>query len=125
MAYVPVVAFVLTVSYVWMLSENLRLGRMYSFIAGMVTLASPLMIWCGMNTLNEIVIAVFITGLFVMITEERAPAAPLVAGVLLGGLCFLHMMITVMMPMLVILMLVFLLQLELVLGLGFQLLRQF
>ncbi len=105
MSYVTVIAFCLTVAYVWMLSENLRLGRLYSFIAGLVVMASPLMIWCGMNTLNEIVIAVFITGLFVMITEERAPSAPLIAGVLLSGLCFLHMMITVMMPMLVILML--------------------
>lgn len=104
-SYVPVLAFCLVVAYVWMLSENLRLGPMYSFIAGMVVMASPLMIWCGMNTLNEIVIAVFVTGLFVMITEERAPSAPLIAGVLLAGLCFLHMMITVMMPMLVILML--------------------
>ncbi|MCR4586636.1 MAG: hypothetical protein K5686_13045 [Lachnospiraceae bacterium] len=104
-SYVPVLAFCLTVAYVWMLSENLRLGRLYSFAAGLVIAASPLMIWCGMNTLNEIVIAVFISGLFVMITEERAPSAPLVAGVFLAGLCFLHMMITVMMPMLVILML--------------------
>ncbi len=105
LSYVPVIAFCLVVAYVWMLSENLRLGRLYSFIAGAVVLTSPLMIWCGMNTLNEIVIAVFVTGLFMMITEERAPAAPLFAGFLLSGLSFLHIMISVMMPMLVILLL--------------------
>ncbi len=102
---VTVVCFVIMVANVWMICENMRFGRLYSFLAATVCMCSPLMLWCGMNTLNEIVIAMFLTLFFVMITEQTAPSSPLFAGIALSALCYLHMMITVMMPMLVIILL--------------------
>lgn len=94
--------YLLAISNVWLVCNNLKLKKSTALIAAVVMTVSPIMIWSSRITLTEIAIAMFITLFFVLFTEEERNVQPLLAAIPLGAACYYHVTITMLIPLLVI-----------------------
>ncbi|MBR1470295.1 MAG: hypothetical protein IJ600_01475 [Lachnospiraceae bacterium] len=103
MSGILTLCYLLSIGNVWQLCRNLRFKRHFVMLSAVLYTVSPVFLWSAQNTLTEIVLAAFITHWFVLLTEEDKETRPLYTALPVLGICMLHILITVMMPLIVIL----------------------
>ncbi len=106
MSGVLCVCYLLSIGNVWLILRNLHFRKAFTLPATALYAVSPIFLWSAQNTLTEIVLAAFVTQWFVCLTEEDREQHPLFSALPILGICMLHILITVLMPLIVILYLV-------------------
>lgn len=103
MNHVVFTCYLITVANVWLICRNIKEEKkLYAHIAALMTAVSPIVLWCGLNTLTEIVLTMFITGWFVILTAAGEEGVQLLALFPLGGICVVHILSTALIPLVVI-----------------------
>lgn len=99
---VLVLCYLISVVNVWLICENLRFGKVCQAAGTVLYAASPIVLWNAENTLVEIVLAMLLSSFFVLLTERDGKNAFRTALPLIG-VCFVHILVTMLMPMIVLL----------------------
>ena len=98
---VLVLCYLISVVNVWLILERLKFRETYRCMASFVYAASPIVLWNAENTLVEIVLAMLLSAFFVLLCEDRKTGT-LLAALPLFGVCFIHILVTMLMPMFVV-----------------------
>lgn len=93
--------YVVAVSLLFYICENLGFKHFVSVLMATMMAFCPIVIWCAQNTLTEILLTMLVTSFFVFITENEKRKMSIYSALPLVGACFLHVLITVLMPMFV------------------------
>ncbi len=91
-----------TLVLMWYSLRNLEAGKWVTVGGTLVLAFSPLILWISRITLNEGFLLLFVMA-FVEIMTEKKQEAVLLGAIPLVGFSFLHVLITVLMPMFVVL----------------------
>ena len=97
------VCYLLSIGNVWLLCRNLHFRRTFTLLSTALYAVSPVFLWSAQNTLTEIVLAAFITQWFVCLTDDDKNLHPFFSVVPILGVSMLHILISVLMPLIVIL----------------------
>ncbi len=97
------VCYLLSIGNVWLLCRNLHFRRTFTLLSTALYAVSPVFLWSAQNTLTEIVLAAFITQWFVCLTDDDKNLHPFFSAVPILGVSMLHILISVLMPLIVIL----------------------
>ena len=97
------VCYLLSIGNVWLICRNLHFRKIYTYLATALYAVSPIFLWSAQNTLTEIVLAAFITQWFVGLTDDDEKAHPLFSALPVLGVCMLHILISVLVPLIVLL----------------------
>lgn len=103
MNHVLFTCYLISIANVWLICRNIKEEKkLYAHIAALLMAVSPIVLWCGLNTLTEIVLTMFITGWFVILTAAGEEGVQLLALLPLGGICVVHILSTALIPLVVI-----------------------
>lgn len=103
MNHVMMTCYLISIGNVWLICRNIKEEKkLFANIAALIFAVSPIVVWCGTNTLTEIVLTMFVTGWFVILTASSEEGVQLLALLPLGGLCVLHILSSALMPMIVL-----------------------
>ncbi len=103
MNHVLMMCFFISIGNVWLICRNIKEEKkLYANIAALLTAVSPIVVWCGQNTLTEIVLTMFFTGWFAVLTSKNEDGVQFLSLFPLGGLCVLHILSTALIPMVVL-----------------------
>ena len=103
MNHVMMTCFLISIGNVWLICRNIKEEKkLFANIAALLFAVSPIVVWCGTNTLTEIVLTMFITGWFVILTATGEEGVQLLALLPLGGICVMHIISTALIPMVVL-----------------------
>lgn len=97
------ICYLLSIGNVWLICRNLHFRRRFVNLSAALYTVSPIFLWSAQNTLTEIVLATFITQWFVSLTDEDKDTHPMFSALPVMGVCMLHILISVLMPLIVIL----------------------
>lgn len=103
MNHVMMTCFLISIGNVWLICRNIKEEKkLYANLAALLFAVSPIVVWCGTNTLTEIVLTMFVTGWFVILTATGEEGVQLLALLPVGGICVLHILSTALIPMIVL-----------------------
>ncbi|MCR5249993.1 MAG: hypothetical protein K6E50_05245 [Lachnospiraceae bacterium] len=95
--------YLLSIGNVWLICRNIREERkLFAPLATLMYAGAPLVLWCGQNTLTEIVMTLFLTGCFAVMASPDEEVFQLLSVPFLVGMTSVHIIATVFMPMIVL-----------------------
>ncbi len=98
MSGILTVFYLLTIGNIWMVAENIKHDTVLRICECAICAVSPVLIWCAQVTVPEIVIAVFISMFFMLMTEKKAYLTGIASAIPLVALCWYHVSVSVLMP---------------------------
>ncbi len=102
MNHIMMLCFLVSVGNVWLICRNIKEEKkLFAHLAALLYAVSPIVVWCGLNTLTEIVLTMFITSWFLILSAAGEEGIQLLSIFPLGGMCVIHIMSTALIPLVV------------------------
>ncbi len=95
------VFYMLLIAYIWFICVNLKFKTSVRTIITAVMVLCPIILWNSQNTLPEILLAAFLAMSFELISEGTKKRVTFMSAVPLAAFAFLHIQMTILMPLFV------------------------
>ena len=96
------IAYLILISSIWLIADNIRFAPWYRTTAAALAALSPVIIWNSRNMLPDMIFAAFLALFFELLSEGTKRRVTFVSVIPLAAGCFFHIISTMLMPMFVI-----------------------
>ncbi|MBR5419971.1 MAG: hypothetical protein IK115_02355 [Lachnospiraceae bacterium] len=103
MSWAMISCYLLSIGNVWLICRNLwSKKKLYAHLTALFFAATPIVLWCAQNSLTEIALTLGITTWFALLSDKRDGAVQLLGIIPAAGMCAVHIMCSVFIPLIVI-----------------------